>query len=247
MNNLLKKTFFHFLILTAFIAGGFFAIQNKQNASAQIVGQNIDFFIDWSAETYVPLDYQGKPLPVFRSKINLSATPLFSAEQRINENDYSFNWILDNSKALSSKNQNASFNVTKGAGDQHKIYLRIFDKNNNIIKEAFFTVPISAPKITLWKETDDGSLANIEKEISANPGSNIKFAIKPFFFNKIANENYLKYQWKLNGAIIAESSSLSLAIPREVPPGTRYNLNIATENPLDIYQITQDNYIIKTK
>lgn len=245
----IKKTFFHFLILATFIAGGFFAIQNKQNASAQTASQNIDFFIDWSAKTFIPADYSGKPLPTFSSIINLNATLLSGGGERVNENNYRFNWILDNSSALDSDGPTASFKVTNGASDTHKIYLRIFNKSSSaLFKEYFFLIPISTPEVAVYKKSSDGLLDTINGLISVSAGSELNLIAKPYFFNNITDESQLKYRWFLNDkeakGNVLNPNKLSTTFPSGIPSGTQYNLSLRVENPLNIYQLVEKKYKI---
>lgn len=244
MNNLFKKTFFHFLILAAFIAGGFFAIQNKQNASAQTVSQNIDFYIDWSAQTYAPAEYSGKTLPTYGSKITLSATPL----SYINENNYIYNWIID---AEDTPNDNgepvASFISNKTSGGEHSIYLSITDKKaEKVIKEIGLVIPIFEPKTIIYNQTAAGAVLPLNNNNVFNSGSEVSLIALPFFFNKTASGKILDYQWKINnqkiGGVADEPNKLSIAFPKNISAGTQYQLNLFIENPFDAFQFAEKNY-----
>lgn len=256
MKNLFKKITPRFLILALFIVGGFSVAQSQYDVlnqgSAAINNQKKpEFFIDWSAETFVPADYPGKPLPTFQSTVTVSATALPNANNRFNEMDYTFNWTLDNVESLDSTGNKASFKVANGSGGKHTIYLRIFDKSRDLANTYFIEIPIRRQDVVVYKENGDGLLDDVNGTISVKAGSEINFIAKPFFFNNISKEGDLTYIWKLDGKGIQRSRTnpdkLSLSFPAEIPSGTSYTLTVSVENPFDAYQILSRDYIIITK
>lgn len=254
MSNLLPKILFCLLFLTIIIFG-FFPVANSQysnSPSLNILGQTpnstADFFVDWSAKTFVPSDYIGKPLPTFKSVVSLSATPIDA--NKTTESNYIFYWTLDNATSISnpSKNNIASFEVDQGSNSKHKIHLRIFDKNNNLVKEHYLTIPVVDFNFNLYQVDNNGSLGVVLESVFSKTDSRVDLIAKPFFFSNIKNESDLKYTWKLNNQeIIGETSNpstLSLTIPKETPPGTQYQLKLLIENPLNKYQSLEKNYKI---
>lgn len=193
MTKKIKNYFLVFLIAALF--GGFSVAQSQTtNLLGQPAAPNnkkVDFFIDWSAQTLTPSDYQGKALPTFNSIVKLTATPAPKEGQKINEGDYSFNWIIDNFIATPSQTSSESFKVREGKNSEHKIYLRIFDKNKDLVSERFFIIPISAPDVVIYKTNGDGALGDIKGIIYMTAGAELSLTAKPFFFNNIQNESYL--------------------------------------------------------
>lgn len=256
MRNLFKKIIPRFLILTIFIIGGFSVAESQYDVlnqgSAAISNQKKpEFFIDWSAKTFVPADYQGKSLPTFQSIVTVSATALPNANNRFNEMDYTFNWTLDNVESLDSTGNTASFKVANGSGGKHTIYLRIFDKSRDLANTYFIEIPIRRQDVVVYKENGDGLLDDINGTISVEAGSEINLIAKPFFFNNIFKESDLTYIWKLDGKGIQRSrtnpNKLSLSFPAEIPSGTSYTLTVSVENPFDAYQILSRDYTIIIK
>lgn len=250
-----KKIFFQIFILSAFTVGVFSIANGQYDLLGQTTtpqanqNEDIDFYIDWTTDTFIPPDYQGKALPTFQSIVTLSATLVAPTGTRINESDYSFNWLLDNSTVLPSNNPTASFEVKKAAGDKHKIYLRVFDKNRNVVKDKFLMIPIASPQIALFKEKTGGLLLNnTNQELVVTKKSELNLIVKPIFFNKISSENVLIYSWKLNNQPVSTSSNkISLLFPDNIQSGAQYVLSLSAQNPLDIFQIYQKNYTIKVK
>lgn len=254
MKNLFKKFFLRIFILAIFIIGSFSVAEGQygllaQDAASQVNQTNIDFFVDWSADTFIPPDYQGRALPTFQSIVTLNATLITPIKSRSSEDSYSFNWLLDNSTVLPSNGPTASFEVKKAAGDNHKIYLRIFDKNRNIIKDKFLTIPITSPQMALFREGSDGLLLNnTGQELSTTKKSELNLVVKPIFFNKISSENSLIYSWRLNNQPVNTNfNKISLFFPDNIQSGTQHILGLSAQNPLDIFQVYQKNYTIKVK
>lgn len=249
MINLSGRKFLKILSITVFMFG-LFSVANgqfsilEQNRS----GQNVDFFIDWSARTFVPADYLGKPLPTFDSIISLNATPIGNADKKIVESNYTFNWIIDGATALKTTGSLAEFYAGEGAGSEHAIQLRVFDKNKDIVNEYHFSIPISKPDITLYRETGTGALETVSGMIIVNPGSELNIIAEPFFFNHISSENDLTYSWELNGETIKKDSvdkhKISIVFPQEIPSKTPYELNLRVENPSDQFQSLRKTYKI---
>ncbi len=248
MINLLGRKFLKILSIAVFtfglfsIAHGQFSIL-EQNQS----GQRVDFFTDWSARTFTPANYQGKPLPTFNSIISLNATPVGAANKKIIESNYTFNWIIDGATALKATGSLAEFYAGEGAGSEHRIQLRIFDKNKDLINEYHFSIPISKPDITLYKKTG-GTLESVTGMIIVNPGSELNIVAEPFFFNNITSESDLTYLWELNGEIIRKDSvdkhKISIVFPQEIPLRTSYELGLRVENPSDQFQSFKKTYKI---
>lgn len=244
MRNSLRKIVFKFFILAVFIVAGFFASQNRQGTFAQTASQNVDFFIDWSAQTYAPAEYNGKALPTYGSKITLSATPL----SYISENNYIYNWLID---AEETPNNNGEpvvdFIANKTSGGEHSIYLTITDKKTDkVLKETGIIIPIFAPKSIIYKQMATGAVLPLNNDNIFNSGSEVSLIALPFFFNRTISGRILDYQWKINnqkiGGAAQEPNKLSIAFPKNISAGTQYQLSLSIENPLDAFQFAEKNY-----
>lgn len=248
MSRIYKIILLNFFLISFWIS--FFSIVKSQPdiLNQNQPGQKLGLITDWSTQqSFVPRDYEGKILPTFNSIVNLSVTS--TKDSIFNENDYAFNWIIDNSTALPSKKQVASFKISNGGGDKHKVYLRIFNKNGNLVDDYYFEIPIFKHQVVLYTENINSSLVAVDGTIFATSDSTIKFTVKPFFFNNISDEADLKYSWKLNNKKMdtdtLEPNKLEILFPKNIPIGTQYNLKLSIENPLDNYQSVEKNYIIK--
>ncbi|OGD39035.1 hypothetical protein A2907_01055 [Candidatus Azambacteria bacterium RIFCSPLOWO2_01_FULL_37_9] len=242
------KSYFLIFALIA-LAGGFFSIAKGQiSLLSQPISDNaIDFSVDWSAQTYVPPEYDGKAIPTYGSKIMLSATSL----SLINENDYEYNWMIDLASAPNNNGKPlADFIVTKTAGNKHIIYLTISDKKTrDMLKEISFSIPITSPKNFVYAKLPGGHLYPLNIENKASINTQLDLTAKPFFFNKTDRDQTLIFQWTLNNqkAQWSESNDLSIAFPEEAGAGYQYILNLSIKNPSDLFQFTENNYKIVMK
>ena len=231
--------------------GGFSVAQGQFSLTSPSSAENAEFFIDWSARTFVPPDYNGKSLPTFNSVVTVSATPIAAAGKKINENDYTFNWTIDNVSSLPSNKSQASFTVGGGSGDDHKIYLRIFDENSDIVNEYFITIPIVSSEVAIYKRNGNGLTDVINGIIYVSAGSQLDLIAKPFFFSNITAENQLVYRWQLDEESANQNTlslnELEISFPDNIPSGTKYSLSLTVENPFNIYQLADKKYTIIVK
>lgn len=242
------KLFFYLLFISALIVGGFSIANGQFSLTLTPSAEKVDFFVDWSAQTSVPSDYNGKSLPTFQSIVTVSATPLTTNDKKINENDYTFNWTLDNVSSLPSNGPLASFKIGNGSGDKHTIYLRIFDENSSIVNEYFMTIPIVNTEAAIYKKNGDGLIDLIGGIIYVSAGDKLNLIAKPFFFSNITAENQLIYRWELNGESASKNAEnpneVEISFPSDIPSGTKYDIVLGIENPFNIYQFVEKKYII---
>lgn len=244
MNKIQKKKFI-FFILAIFIIG-FFSIAQGQISllNPSLSDKTVDFFIDWSAQTYVPPEYDGRALPSYNSKITLSATPL----SLINESDYQYNWIIDLASTPSNNGKPiVIFPSIKTSGGEHIIYLTITNKKTGkIMKEYSLSIPITSPQNFVYAKLSNGHLSLLNMENKANANAQLNLMAKPFFFNKTDPSQALIFQWMLNNqkAQWSESNDLSISFPEGASAGYQYILNLSIKNPSDLFQFTENNYKI---
>lgn len=233
------------LIMTIFFLG-IASYSNGQSAN-----QNIDFIIDWSADTYTPPEYEGRALPSYGSKITLSATPSSS----INEDDFQFNWTIDLAFIPdNNKKSKASFIVRESTGGEHIVYLNIINKDTGeTIKEAMLSIPIISPQNIIFKEAQTGHLVPLGIDNFATPGSRMDLVAKTYFFNTIQNNQFLKYQWQLNNQLLQKNiaedpSKLAIEFPKNINSSiAQYGVSLTIENPFDAFQFAENNYKITVK
>lgn len=232
--------------LFSYARGQFFYTNQSNNISS------IDFLVDWTADTYVPSDYEGKALPTYGSRITLSATPL----SVINENDYEFIWRIDlASSPENNKKPIANFTVKKRSGE-HNVFLSIRDiKNKKTIKEVSFSIAIQSPQTIIYQKNQFGHFLSLNSYQDVgnifNKNNQLDLVAKSFYFNQIKNLSSLRYHWSLNTEKIdspeMDPFKLSVEFPKELPSGYSYNLSLLIENPFDDFQFSEKSYKIIVK
>lgn len=248
------KIFFQILSIAIFVFSFFYVAngQYQQNNSVQNQNSGTDFLVDWTTDSYSPIDYEGRTLPGYGSAITLSATPL----SPINENNYEYSWLIDSGFTPSNNGKSvANFTVRKNTGGEHTVLLTIRDKKSKgIIKEFVLVIPITNPEVIVYKEESSGSLTPLTIPLNlgnfTRAGSQLNLIAKPFSFNKIKDSQLLKYDWELNGKkvdISEATDNLSIDFPKEITAGTLYSLKLAVENPLDAFQFDEKNYKITVR
>lgn len=227
-------------------AKGQFSYTNQNNNSAT------DFLIDWSSDTYIPSDYEGKALPTYGSKITLSATPL----SIINENNYEFIWRIDLTNSPSNNKKPIADFIVKKRGGEHNIFLSIRDiKSKKIIKEVSFAIAIQSPQTIVYRKNLFGHLSPLTsyQDIGniVDRDSQLDLVVKSFYFNQIKNLSSLRYRWGLNSEKIDSQEidpfKLSIEFPKKISSGYSYNLSLQIENPLDEFQFSEKSYKLIVK
>lgn len=239
--SFLKKNF----VFIIFLFISFFSVASGQ------LGPDIemDFYIDWKTNSYIPSEYEGRALPTYGSKITLFVTPLTP----INENDFEYNWIVDLASVPENNgNPIVSFSANKTGGGEHSVLLTVYDKKTRrSVKEAAVVIPIASPQSITYKEFSNGLTVPLNAENAITAGEQVNLTVKPFFFNKLPSFQSLNYQWKVDNKVVEKFSGdiakLSMNFPEEIRAGTQYSLNLLVSNPFDTFQFTEKNYKITIK
>lgn len=161
-----------------------------------------DFVLDWTAYTYTPPGYQGKPLPTTGSLIKVTAMPT----QKLSANPalFKYNWFLDEKIVSASSGigkTEFTFRAQKSAGGIHAARVRISDEKGIFIVQKVVPIRLASPEIGIYRQIN-GSLMfnqfNASQTLAA--GQEIALAALPFFFN-ISELNELNFRWQFGDQI----------------------------------------------
>lgn len=150
-------------------------------AQSQI--SQIDITLTWSTDTYTPLGYQGKALPVRGSDIEVVAN---IDDSRIDSENLTYNWFINDYFKRESSGLNKQvliFNTAITTNDKNIIRLEIKNTNNTFLGITYLSIKTHQPEIAI--------ITN-KYEIKSNQEA--QFIAKPYFFN-ISNINELDYKW----------------------------------------------------
>ena len=191
----------------------------------------IDITLTWSTDTYTPLEYQGKALPVRDSNIEVVAN---IDDLRVNPKKLIYNWFINDyfkreSSGLSK--QVLEFNAAITTNDKNIIRLEIKDTNDTFLGVTYLSIKTHQPEIIL--------LTN-KYEIKSD--QEVQFIAQPYFFN-ISNINELDYKWGSNEqeASKTDGNNPNILILKinKLTESIKKKLSISVENKNNNFQRAQ--------
>lgn len=243
------------MALICLIAGVVWFAQN----SAQSQGLNLslspqskenNFVLSWSADSYVPADYEGKALPTRGSEIRVVAEPTKKISQ--DPEKLTYRWLLDNDIAGYASGQGKSvfrFRATKWAGDTHEIESQVLDEKETLISRNVISVKIAEPELLIKQATGNYAL---KESLSAFTGQDVKILAIPLFFH-IKNLGEVAWQWRFDNQTLSSPDQKDLnQLTLKIPKGNLSNLlkkdlSVSAANKKDDYQQGAVNLTIEIR
>lgn len=210
-----------------------------------------EIYLSWSASTYTPPWYRGKPLPTRGSLVKVVALPnLFSNGRRINAGSLIYSWSLDEKLLKNSSGRGRdtlSITPDNSPGIPHKIKLAVSDDTKTITHEKTIEIVSYEPTISFYQllplrgPTYQRSLSSLE----INSGDEAKIIGVPFFFS-IHSLPLLNYLWTVGGNKIASESISPNILYYQTEPGSSATQNIVlkVENPSYIFERGENMFTI---
>lgn len=199
----------------------------------------INITLTWSTNTYIPLDYPGKALPVKGSVIEVAAN---IDSQEVNPQELNYRWFLNRHLQGEQSGQAKSvlgFPVKWTSENEQSIRVEIRDKEENLLGSAYLDIGIVQPQVVIQPITNKGTLplessvSSIIKEYQISAEQETSFIAQPYFFN-ISSINELNFNWNLGGR---EASQISSDNPHvfilkigQLIQSIKQNLKIGVEN-----------------
>lgn len=153
-----------------------------------------NFYLIWSANTYVPYEYQGRALPSQGSEVTVEAVVNLSGGSASNLN---YNWFVDGifqeNKSGYGKNV-FSFSVLQHPGAYHIIKAQVSNEDKSVFEEKSIKIPVVEPELVVYSYFSDQT--SKISPILANQKSS--FIAKPYFFS-IKKLTDLEFEWRLTG------------------------------------------------
>lgn len=169
---------------------------------------SIEVTLTWSADTYVPLDYPGKPLPSRNSNIEVAAN---IDSLNINPQTAIYNWFLDDAMKKEQSGpgkQIFQFNIGESLTKTRLVKLEVWDQSGNFINSANLLIKPSAPEIILKSKNHLSTSFDLIPQYQIAAGQETYFIAQPYFFN-IKNINQLDYQWSFGNQTASQINSLN--------------------------------------
>jgi hypothetical protein len=203
-------------------------ISGEQTTSPNIVVKKFD--LSWSTDTYTPIDYIGRALPVPGSKIFVDVSmSVVNGDAK----SLKYSWFLEDifQKNKSGYNKTSFYFYAKSiSGRFHTIRVQVFNEDRTIFQEKTIEIPVTNPEIVL-------SRANTNK---------LSIIAKPYFFsiNKLTD---LVFEWTLSGqkSIISSNYNASVldinVLNKDGDKSIEQNLWINVKNLKEIEQNAHDS------
>jgi len=166
--------------------------------------QDLEASLTWSTNTYLPIGYSGKALPIKDSSVEVVAN---IDKKTISIANLDFLWFLDREvKRYASGLGKDSFEfvVTKPSGDEHEITLEIRNSNGTLLLRKYLSILISAPQIVVYQTNPHLQALTNQSQIKSN--QKLEITALPYFFN-IGNLKELDYDWSFAGEKAEKISS----------------------------------------
>jgi hypothetical protein len=221
------------------LMSGFSGTKNTQSTPAVSINES-DILLSWSANTYAPFNYKGKPLPVYGSVITASLAPAKSSVSGLDNLIY--RWYLDDqfqAYASNSNRQTFSFRISR-TNEARVLRVEILDKSGVSLFYIEKIIPVVPPEAIIFPagKTDGRVETSISQSPELSPGQEQNFSAIPYFFS--AAPAQLDFQWNFESQEISKTQqknqfSVRVADGEPVKSFTK-ELSVLIINPLDEMQ-----------
>ncbi|MEK7123619.1 MAG: hypothetical protein AAB851_01865 [Patescibacteria group bacterium] len=232
MNYELKVKIFVLAIFAVFVV--------VFSVSAQIVPKP-DFFLFWSADTYIPNDYPGKSLPVYDSWVTVTAVV---SGKNINPDKMVYYWWVngqfqEEATGLGRKNFRYHIDIVP-PGANIAIKASIENENKSIDLEKTIVITTATPEVGLYQYNPAAKRVSAEvgEKYDAKFGEQMSFMAKPFFFS-VQKISDLIFRWRPEGGgeIESKDNVFNLKIPvSEDVEEFLSGFDLSVENPFSSVQ-----------
>ena len=190
--------------------------------------------LTWSCDSYIPLEYQGKALPIENSFIDVAVT-IDALE--FNPQDLTYLWSLNgqlqNVPNYGLGSANFKFKAEKKLIINGSITVKVNAiKNGSTVGSSAITIKIFRPEVIINPS---------EQVLTSN--QNVQFIARPYFFN-IKSSNEIDHQWILGNnpasRVDDEYSDVFFLTVGDIGQELSQNLTVRSENKSDFSQSAQN-------
>ncbi len=203
--------------------------------SGQIVTQNsvsISSFsvsLVWSANTFIPAEYEGKALPIVGSTITLTAIPDIRGE---NPEDLLYTWYVNSESRVRSvaNEQSLIFHITRNVLFV-PVVVEVSNASQSIMVRQAVNIPVMRPSVVLY-HADENSTTLFSGAFSLSPGEKANVYAQPYYFH-IQQASDLLYHWRFANTNaegeLPDPNILNLSVPENSGLGET-TLSVFVEN-----------------
>jgi len=176
---------------------------NGQPAQSSIIIYPSTVALSWYAQTYTPVWYQGKALPIPNSVVIVTATPHIVIDGvTLKPTDLVYTWGYENRDRLLTGVGKQSFAVQMPdqADIDQQVYVAIEDMGRRIRKEASIFITTTLPRSAVYRLTPLGGIdpRAAASTIAAFRHETIDLQAEPFFFPTLSKKD-MRFQWTIGG------------------------------------------------
>lgn len=205
----------------------------------------------WHANTYTPVGYRGKALPVRGSTVTLVALPSFAAGRGpIDPKTLLYEWRVDDTlqKTPSGKGKNILLlPVTKSKNVPPDISVRVYNEDKSITKEKHITLSVREPELLFYEihplqgPLYQQALGNLFRVTS---GGETRILAEPYYSS--GNPSFLNFQWNVDNVNLLPDTQHSpiLSYRSEVGSVAQQNIILEIQNPFNILEQIRKSFRI---
>lgn len=187
--------------------------EGKRIAENTVSVSSFAVSLTWNTDTFVPADYEGKPLPSVGSRITVTAFPDIRKETPEN---LLYTWYVNAESQVRNTlaEQEFSFTASKNVSFI-SVMVEVSNLSQSIMVSKAIVIPLMKPSVIFTPS----------QEITFIPGGKADIVVNPFYFHA-ASMNDLSYEWFFGGKNIIgvppDPNELTLIIPKNSASGTQY-------------------------
>lgn len=204
----------------------------------------------WEASSYVPPFYKGKALHPKQGLLKVVALPNFVKNGRaISAKNLTYEWSGKSGVYQNQSGYGKNVLILSGSllGREENVNLLVTDPVNNIVAQETIAIVPTDPKIVFY-ENDPYYGYNFEtaiKNVFSLKGEEAQIISAPFYFTN-EGPGGLKYDWRLNGALVPSLSGSRTAIFRKPEEsGGQSSISLGIENMNRVLQQASANFVIQ--
>lgn len=210
-----------------------------------------NFDVIWYADTYTPVGYRGKALPIRGSVVTLTALPLFMGKNGpYNPKTLLYEWRIDNTlqKNKSGAGKNTlSLPITKSKNVPPQVSVRVYNEDKTITQEKRVEIIIHEPELLFYElHPLRGPLYQqvIGNTFQIASGGETRILAEPYYAS--GKPPFLRYQWKIDNTNIASDTGHPEILSYLTEAGSKAQQRIALEvtNPFNILEQIRKSFLV---
>lgn len=211
-----------------------------------------DFQVLWYTDTYTPVGYRGKALPVRGSIVTFSTLPLFVGKNgSYNPETLLYEWRVDNilQKNKSGRGEKTfSLPITKSKNVPPRVSVRVYNEDKTITQEKHLLVAVREPELIFYElhplrgPLYQQSFGNTYKIAS---GGETQILAEPYYTSGRPID--LNFIWKIENTALTPTPTKHpevLAYYTEAGSVADQNISLEIQNPFNILEQIRKSFRI---